>query len=261
MLIDTLFPVKEVPATYSFNEEAGISDVNQNTGYKFIVREDNNKVLSCMTNEYKLVTNKEIIDTAAPLMNKHRAILEESTVLADGQKSVWKWRIPHMTIKVAENDLLNPEIIIKNSYDGSLQVHIMAGAFRIVCSNGLVIGVTLGQKNYKHSVNNKNLDFLDEAIDNTIDYSLSVGKEFELLAETKLDEKHIIKLVEMFPSQMSQFLVEYLVARKPQNYWDLLNAGTFLATHKMRREYQSTHKTEQEIFPSVTKWAKAVAEA
>ena len=70
-----------------------------------------------------------------------------------------------------------------------------------------------------------------------------------------------MKLVEMFPSQMSQFLVEYLIARKPQNYWDLLNVGTYLATHKMRREYQSTHKTEQEIFPSVTKWAKAVAKA
>ena len=257
MLIDTLFPVKEVPVMY----DVPGWDEGKASGYKLIVREDNNKVLSCMTNEYRVVTNKEIIDTATPLMKKHKAVLEESTVLADGQKSVWKWRIPHMTIKIAEDDLLNPEIIIKNSYDGSLQVHILAGAFRIVCSNGLVIGVTLGQKNYKHSVNNKNLDFLDEAVENTINYSLSVGKEFELLAETKLNDDHIIKLIEMFPSQMSEFLVEYLIARKPQNYWDLLNVGTYLATHKMRRNYQSTHKLEQEIFPSVTKWAKTIAEA
>lgn len=257
MLVDTLFPVKEVPVTY----DVPGWDEGKASGYKLIVREDNNKILSCMTNDYRVVTNKEIIDTAAPLMKKHKAILEESIVLGDGQKSVWKWRIPGMTIKIAEDDMLNPEIIIKNSYDGSLQVHILAGAFRLICSNGMVIGVTLGQKNYKHSVNNKNLDFLDEAIENTIDYSLSAGQQFELLADTKLDEKHIMKLVEMFPSQMSQFLVEYLIARKPQNYWDLLNVGTYLATHKMRREYQSTHKTEQEIFPSVTKWAKAVAKA
>jgi len=108
---------------------------------------------------------------------------------------------------------------------------------------------------------NKNLDYLDEAIENTINYSLSAGEEFELLADTQLDDKHIVKLVEMFPSQMSEFLVSYLISRKPQNYWDLLNVGTYLATHKMKRNYQSTHKLEQEIFPSVTKWAKSIAEA
>jgi len=51
MLTDTLFPVKEYPANFAFNSEAGISDVKLDTGYKFIVREDNNKVLSCMTND------------------------------------------------------------------------------------------------------------------------------------------------------------------------------------------------------------------
>ena len=60
MLTDTLFPVKEVPAI-------GIDIHNskgevQNTGYKFIAREDTGKILSCMTNEYKVVTNKEIIE-------------------------------------------------------------------------------------------------------------------------------------------------------------------------------------------------------
>ena len=56
---------------------------------------------------------------------------------------------------------MHPEIIIKNSYDGSLQVHILAGAFRLVCSNGLIIGITLGKKNYRHFQNNSNLDKLE----------------------------------------------------------------------------------------------------
>ena len=167
-----------------------------------------------------------------------------------------------MKIKIAEDDMLNPEIIIKNSYDGSLQVHILAGAFRLVCSNGMVIGITLGQKNYKHSVNNKNLDFLDEAIENTINYSLSAGEEFEMLANTLLNEKDIVKLVQLFPSQMSEYLVQYLIANKPKDYWGLLNTATYLASHKMNRYYQSTHKLEQEIFPNVKKWAiKAAAQA
>lgn len=273
MLESTLFGVTEVPVPFPDPPKGVVSmleiledtrlnwNVKKDTGYKMIMRTDKEKVLSIMSNDYKIVTNQELIDTAQPILDKHHAKLKEAITLGDGQKTIYKWTIPHIKIKVAEGDVLNPEIIIKNSYDGSLQVHILAGAFRLVCSNGLVIGVTLGQKNYKHNINNKNLDFLDEAIADTIDHSLNVGSEFELLADTKLDEKHIVKLVEMFPSQMSTFMVEYLVARKPKTYWDLLNVATYLATHKMKREYQSTHKLETEIFPNINKWAKTVAEA
>ena len=61
----TLFPVKEVPAVgRHLDEKVTLLD---NTGYKFIIREDTNEVLSCMTNEYKLIKNEEIIDKAIPI--------------------------------------------------------------------------------------------------------------------------------------------------------------------------------------------------
>ena len=273
MLESILFGVTEVPVPFpdppkevvSFREVIEDTkldwNVKKDTGYKMIMRTDREQILSIMSNDYKIVTNKELIDTAQPILDKHKAKLLEAITLGDGQKTIYKWTIPHIKIKVAEGDVLNPEIIIKNSYDGSLQVHILAGAFRLVCSNGLVIGVTLGKKNYKHNVNNKNLDFLDEAISNTIDHSLNVGSEFELLADTALDDKHIMQLVELFPSQMSQFLFDYLIARKPQNYWDLLNAATFIATHKMKRNNESTHKLENKIYTTIKNIVSSIAEA
>ena len=54
ILNDALFPVKEVPAQLG-------ADIITNTGHKFIIREDNGQVISCMTNEYRMVKNKEII--------------------------------------------------------------------------------------------------------------------------------------------------------------------------------------------------------
>ena len=258
-LMDTLFNIKEVPAYWestNINKGNGTSVREMETNHKFIVREDNNKVLSCMTDDYKVVTNKELIDTAVPILKNYDANLVEAISLGDGQKTVWKWRIPDVKITLGDKDILNPEVIIKNSYDGSLQVHILAGAFRLICSNGLIIGVVLGKSNFKHNVNNKNLDNLAPAIDKTIDKSLSMGDKFEMLSNTKLDDRDILKLVELFPSQMSEFLVEYLIANKPSDYWGLLNTATYLATHKMNREFQSTHKLEEKIFPNVTKWAK-----
>ena len=103
---------------------------------------------------------------------------------------------------------------------------------------------------------------MEWAIENTINHSLKVGLDFEILADTKLKETDIMKLVELFPSQMSEYLVQYLIANKPEDYWGLLNTATYLATHKMNRYYKSTHKLEQEIFPNVKKWAaKAAAQA
>ena len=146
MIEQSLFAVKEVPAIM------GIS--TNNTGHKFIVREDNNKVLSCMTNDYKLVTNQEIISAAEPILEQHNAQLKEAVSFGDGQQTTWRWIIPDVKIEISKGDLISPEIIIKNSYDGSLQVHILSGAFRIVCSNGLIIGTIIDKFNYKHSIGN-----------------------------------------------------------------------------------------------------------
>tara|TARA_R100000152_G_C6781543_1_gene216267 strand:+ start:6018 stop:6812 length:795 start_codon:yes stop_codon:yes gene_type:complete len=264
MLESTLFPVKEMPAYWeqtNKNKGNGTSVREMATGYKFIIREDTNEVLSCMTNDYRMVTNKEIIDTAVPILKKHKAELKESVVLAHGRKTVYKWIIPDYKIRISKDDVLNPEIIINNSYDGSLQVHILGGAFRIVCSNGLVIGVTFGKGNFRHNVNNINLEHLDEKIEKTIERTSKMANEFELLSDTSLNERHIMKLVELFPTQMSEFIVQYLIANKPKTYWDLLNCGTYIASHKMKRNYQTTHKLESQLFGSVNKWAKATAKA
>lgn len=259
MIEQTLFPVKEYPAYH----EAGTwakSDENENlnnTGYKFIVREDTGKVLSCMTNDYKLVENKQIIDTAAPILKQHNAKLKESVSLGDGQKTVWKWIIPDVKIEVAKNDFMNPEIIIKNSYDGSMQVHILSGAFRLVCSNGMIIGNVIEKYNYRHNINSLNIGNLDESIERTIIQARKVAEEFPMLKDKKLKQKHIIELVKLFPSTMSEFITQYLVANKPKDYWDLFNCATYITSHKMNRKYNTTHKLESQIYPNLTKWARS----
>ena len=72
----TLFPVKEIPAIQYPNPSDELNQEEyKKTGYKFIVREDTNQVLSCMTDEYKLVPNSDIIKAAEPII-KHLTIYE-----------------------------------------------------------------------------------------------------------------------------------------------------------------------------------------
>ena len=78
-----------------------------------------------------------------------------------------------------------------------------------------------------------------------------------MLKDKKLRQNHIIELVKLFPSTMSEFITQYLVANKPKDYWDLFNCATYLTSHKMNRKYNTTHKLESQIYPNVIKWARS----
>ena len=74
MIEQTLFPVKEVPAV-AFPKVGKMGDsmnMIEPTGYKFIIREDTNEILSCMTNDYKLVDNKFLIDLLIELISNFK---------------------------------------------------------------------------------------------------------------------------------------------------------------------------------------------
>ena len=134
MTKETLFPVKEVTAI--LGKEFNYKD---NTGWKFIVREDTENIISCVTDKYKMITNQQVIDAASPILNEIGATLTEEKSFANGARSNWTWKIPDIKVKIDNKDYVNPTLTLRNSYDGSVQLHILAGAFRLVCSNELVL--------------------------------------------------------------------------------------------------------------------------
>ena len=68
---DTMFPVIEDPIYLRDGKDSG---------YKFIMREDTGEVLSCMTDEYKLVTNQDIMNVAEPILKSVKGRLREDKV-------------------------------------------------------------------------------------------------------------------------------------------------------------------------------------
>ena len=260
-LSDTLFPVKEYPANFAYNSEAGISDVKENTGYKFIVREDTNEVLSCMTDEYRMVKNVDVLNSALNVLKdtSMKSQLSETRIFGNGARTQWKWIIKGVKVKIAKDDYVNPEILIRNSYDGSCQVHILTGAYRILCSNGLVIGTTISQKSSRHSIHNVHLDNIEDYIRDSVNTAEKVFVEdFSALVENKIKgDKDIQALIKLFPTTVMDSLVQYFMAHPPKTYWDLLNSATSIATHNMHRQNEATHKLENQIYPLISKMAKA----
>jgi hypothetical protein len=106
------------------------------------------------------------------------------------------------------------------------------------------------------------LDNIEEAITDTIETSRKIfSRDFPVLVDTNIKRSHVMQLIKMFPDFVMAEMTKYLVKQNPQTYWDLLNCATFLATHHMKRTYETTHQLEHSIYPRISKWAKNVAKA
>jgi hypothetical protein len=253
-----LFPIKEAAVTFDTPQ----GDVP--TDYKLIVREDKNQILSCMTNEYKVVKNETILKYALPVIQKAGGRFKECMTFANGARTTMTWHFPKEKVKVSENDLLTPEIIIKNSYDGSVGVNIMAGAFRLVCSNGMIIGVISSDYKNKHSIYNPALDDIEGIIKETIESTKNIfTEEFPVLINNNIKENHIVDFLKMFPIQTNSIVTQRLIADRPKTFWDLFNVGTNVTSHHMNRDAESTHKLEDRLYKAVKSMAlredKAIA--
>lgn len=253
-----MFPVKEAAVTFDTPQ----GDIP--TDYKLIVREDTNKILSCMTNEYKVVKNETILKYALPVIQKAGGQFKECRTFANGARTSMTWNFPNEKVSISGADNLTPEIIIKNSYDGSIGVNVMAGAFRLVCSNGAIIGVISSDYKNKHSIYNISLNDIEGIIVETIERTKTIFKEeFPILINNDIKESHIIEFLKMFPIQTNSIVTQRLIADRPKTFWDLFNVGTNVTSHHMNRDTESTHKLEDRLYKAVKNMAlredKAIA--
>lgn len=68
------------------------------------------------------------------------------------------------------------EVILLNSHDGSSAYQMLAGVFRVVCSNGLVVGKMREEVRIPHKGN---------VVDNVIEGAFRVVQEFEMVDEQR----------------------------------------------------------------------------
>ena len=254
---ETLFPVKEVPATF-MKAEGKKRTLVAGTGHKFIIREDTGDILSCMTDEYKVVDNKSVVNKVQKVLKGSGAELSEARTFSNGSKAVWKWNFPKTKVKVDKGDLINPQLIVANSYDGTTSVNVMGGAFRLVCLNGLTIGNVLTKKKAVHKKNNTSIIDIESTITDTVSMLVKMFEtEFPALTQKSLRRKHMVDVIKIIPTQYIEDFTRYCINNNMNTYWDLLNACTYIATHVAHRDRESVHIMENQIYPTITKLARA----
>ena len=256
----TLFEVREesVPFVNEFIS-MGVEDMakpsidyNINTGFKMLIRNDTNEVISVVTNKYKLVKNVELLKTIDNHITEQKATLTSAVIFGNARTSyVIAFKELMKEINGAN---MFPQIMIQNSYDRTDSVKIIGGLFIALCSNGMVIGDVTNNVSYTHIIG-KEISTMEEKIDDVVNNVLEFSvNTFPRLKDRQVVPDDIINFMGLFPQMGKNYILDKFKVDKPNNFYDLMQIGTYILTHKMNRLTEATHKLEEDFVSNLLRF-------
>lgn len=122
-------------------------------GYKAIVREDTNEVISIVKDSYKLVRNKDLIDhllrELATLSYAFKIDSRHSFV--DNSEMRLHIIFPELLFHDKESDIAFG-VTVSNSYNSAKSVKVEFSGLRKLCENGLILNTILFSFYSKHTM-------------------------------------------------------------------------------------------------------------
>lgn len=97
---------------------------------------------------------------------------------------------------LAQNNEGKMQLIVSNSYDGTSAIHFTLGYFRLVCSNGLMVGNTYEQVSIRHTGQKNIGEKIEKAIETIVAQSKKLHEQFEKMRNIVLDQ-NAVKAIEM----------------------------------------------------------------
>jgi len=249
------FEVIEKPAPFPIVKSILGKNVNEDTptGYKFIMNAETNQILSCKTNDYKLVKNVDLYNAVIMGIEENQGTLAEVQMFSGGRRTMYQFTFPNQS-QIIKGDELHPELRIWNSYDGSMAISIIASAFRMICSNGMIMPEVVDKNKNRHLVGNTALNNIPELIQESL---IAISQYFqneilELMQIRNVNSKHVLDVIKWFPTYVVPAMMGYIKRHGgPKSYWDLYNICTWIATHQMPRDKESTIKLEESFLPRI----------
>ena len=105
--------------------------------HKIVVRDDINKPLGIVSNNYKVLQNSEAFNFFEPFIENEMASLETAGSLFNGKKEFVLAKIKSDNMVVDKNDEVEKYILISNSHDATQSLRVGFTPIRVVCNNTL----------------------------------------------------------------------------------------------------------------------------
>lgn len=230
-----------------------VRNVRPIEGYRAVVDLDTDRTFAIVSAGYKLIQHQEVvnqIDTLVGSMPEWGAPNRELWLSNYGARLKVRYTFPEIDFEIKPGDVVHPTIETLASFDTTLAQKMLVGGFRLVCSNGMVVGKTLASYKRKHTVG-LNLDQArsimqdgmarySEAAELWKAYTNRLATPKEVFAyETSLPfhtiEKAAIEMELRKQGRVLQWDDDDKTKRQVEiNAWDLYNILTAEATHRVQ---------------------------
>jgi len=168
--------------------------------------------------------------------------------IAQGGKMRLKVKFPEVDYQIRNGDTVNPEISVFNSYDLGWKLRGSFGAFRLVCSNGLMIGEKWAQFAKRHLDSLLVSELVESVKGGMVEFSEQTN-QWKRWAELKLNDDRYAVLweqlpfsekekekIEELPEEQTKLLLPDALKKGELTLWDFNSVITQYVTHEIESD-------------------------
>lgn len=152
---------------YRMKEEDGRVDFNGER-FQFVV-DESDEPLATVTDKYTLVQHREVISALDLAADARGLSLEPTEAHYINGRLVTKFEVPGYEMQVGTDPSQTKLTInVHNDYKGEGGLAVLIGWFRMICSNGLVIGEVAASNKRRHVGNINVGEFMSTAVNKAV---------------------------------------------------------------------------------------------
>jgi len=214
--------------------------------HKAIVDDESGSIIAVVGKGYNLVQNADIIpqyEDAIRRSNLNTDGMERIVQYShDGARTVVSYRFPAHRVAITKGDEMDLQINVLNSYDGSWKFMSLVGAYRLLCTNGQIIGDSFSSYYGKHT-KSLDVDYAIHKLENSLEVYLNnvdLWKQYTTSKVSLGEAHHILEVLSNGNKKMLEELqgtYQKYVFEMGHNLWAVFNTLTDWSTHaKVRNE-------------------------
>ena len=218
-----------------------------------IVREDNNSIIAVHGSRYRLTKNETVYEGVDHLIRNTPALDTNGMMVRDqvayaGGRTIRSYVFPEHEVKIGENDITQLRLNVINSYDGSTNLRICMGGYRIVCANGQVVGESFGDFASRHT-GSFSIHEVAPRIAATLNNFLDVGESWKHWAITPCTDAKANAVIKKLAGKSASLTADLTLfwaeeqLKMGSTMWALFNALTYWSTHYAVNKANETNKS------------------
>lgn len=244
-LKDFCFPVSQRNVAVDDHNSNLVDFSDENTylknGYKSIVRDDSNEVISIVKDSYQIVRNETLVNELLQFLavSGENFKIDESHSFVQNNRMRLMITFPNLELQDSQSRI-NLSLFLHNSYDMSEGVRFYFGARRAICQNIITFGKILSRYYSKHTSGFTMKDF-SEKLDDAKQHFPKIQQRISMMENLPANKE----LVENVSKKISKRLADEILEQHDVyriSQWQLLNRVTNHISHDVKKQHRARHQ-------------------